>query len=89
MLIYVFKRQTVLDHHDLHVIEQLAHLFGSAIGAFIFGGDSCLRSFFDDFLADEVCALIKLINGKRSFRTSLRFFGQFCKQRFECLHSFS
>ena len=42
----------------------------------------------DDFLADEVCALIKLINGKRSFRTSLRFFGQFCKQRFKCLHNF-
>ena len=42
MLIYVFKRQTVLDHHDLHVIEQLAHLFGSAIGTFIFGGQKFL-----------------------------------------------
>ncbi len=78
----------MLDHHDLHVIQKLAHLFGGAVGALVFRGDPGLGRLLDDLLADEVGALVEFIDGQRPLRTGLCLFGQFCEQRFKSLHGF-
>ena len=57
MLINVLQGDALGDHHDLEMVQQLAHLFGRTVRALVFGRNPGLPRLFDDLLADEVRAL--------------------------------
>lgn len=46
------------------MVDKLAHLFGGAIRSLVFGGDPGLAGLLHDLLADEMGALVQLINGQ-------------------------
>ena len=64
VLVDVFQCDAPIDHHDLKMVDQLAHLFRSAFRSFVFGSDPRLPGFFDDLLADEVRAFVELADGE-------------------------
>lgn len=64
VLVDVLECDATIDHHDLQMVDELAHFFGRAISTLIFGGDPGLSSLFDNLLADEVRAFGKLIDGQ-------------------------
>lgn len=66
ILVDVFECDATVDHHDLQVVDELAHLLRGTIGAFVFSCDPGLARFFDDLLADEMRALAQFVNGLAS-----------------------
>ena len=65
VLVDVLECDATIDHHDLQMVDELAHFFGRAISTLIFGGDPGLSSLFDDLLADEMRALAQFVNSQR------------------------
>ena len=57
ILVDVFECDASVDHHDLQMVDELAHLFRSTIGAFVLSCDPGFARLFDDLLADEMRAL--------------------------------
>lgn len=39
VLVDVVEGDATVDHHDLQMVDELAHLLGSALGTLVFGGD--------------------------------------------------
>ena len=48
--------------------------------------ESLFAGLFDDLLADEVGALVELVDGQGAFGAGLGLFGQFGEQGFKRLH---
>lgn len=83
VLVDVLECDATIDHHDLQMVDELAHFFGRTISTLIFGGDPGLSSLFDNLLADEVRAFGKLIDGQGTGLLGGGFLAQFREQRFK------
>ena len=49
VLVDVLECDATIDHHDLQMVDELAHFFGRAISTLIFGGDPGLSSLLAAF----------------------------------------
>ena len=86
ILVDVFECDASVDHHDLQMVDELAHLFRSTIGAFVLSCDPGFARLFDNLLADEMRALAQFVNSQRANLLGCGLLAQFSKEGFKSLH---
>src|SRR5687767_13382399 len=86
MRVDVLEPDSLREHHDLGVVEQLADLLGGAVGTLVLGRHPRLRRLLDQLLADRVHAGVELGDGARALGTCTRLVGELGEQLVEGLH---
>src|SRR5688572_28789752 len=86
MRVDVLEPDSLREHHDLRVVEQLADLLGGTVGTLVLGRHPRLGRLLDQLLADRVHARVELGDGARALWTLARLVGELGEQLVEGLH---
>ena len=87
MLVNVRERQTLGNHQDLEVVEQLGNFLGTGLIRFVLGGHPYLGSFLNNFLADTVYAGVKFGDGTGASGPGCGFRTELIKEGLEGFHA--
>src|SRR5690606_22447552 len=86
MRVHVLEGQSLGDHQDLQVVEQLRVLFGGLGVRLVLRGHRDLGGLLHDLLADRMDTRVQLGHGPRARRAGQGLLGQLGEQGLEGLH---
>src|SRR5687767_12239229 len=86
MRVDVLEPDSLREHHDLGVVEQLADLLGGAVGALVLGRHPRFRRLLDQLFTDRMHAGVELGDGARALGSCARLVGELGEQLVEGLH---
>src|SRR5690606_7441559 len=87
MRVDVFERESLSEHENLEVVQQLADLLSAGGVGLVFGGHPRLGGFLHDLLANCVHSSVEPRDSVAPLGAGDRLLAQLSKQRFERLHA--